>query len=210
MKYIQSKNKLMIIGCSGHGRAVADVAVKMNKWKEIVFLDDDENIKYSMGIEVVGRSSEAIKYINYYDIFVAIGNNIIRKKIQNWLESENAHVPTLIHPNACIGSNVEVGDGTVIMAGTVINCCSKIGKGCIVNTGSTIDHDNVLGNYVHVSPGAHTAGMVSIGDSSWLSTGSIVGNNITIVDNCIIGAGSVVIKDIYEAGTYIGIPARRL
>ena len=55
-----------------------------------------------------------------------------------------ANIPTLIHPSVIIGENVEVKAGTVLMAGVVINCCSKIGEGCIINTGATVDHDNVM------------------------------------------------------------------
>ena len=51
------KKKLLIIGASGHGKVVADIALKMNKWKNIAFLDDDESIKSSMGIEVIGKST---------------------------------------------------------------------------------------------------------------------------------------------------------
>ncbi len=36
------------------GKLVADIALKMNKWQSIAFLDDDESIKSSMGIEVIG------------------------------------------------------------------------------------------------------------------------------------------------------------
>ena len=32
---------LVIIGASGHGKVVADIAIKMNKWQEISFLDDN-------------------------------------------------------------------------------------------------------------------------------------------------------------------------
>lgn len=31
------KNKLLIIGASGHGKVVADIAIKMNKWNSIAF-----------------------------------------------------------------------------------------------------------------------------------------------------------------------------
>ena len=48
------KNKLLIIGESGHGKVVADIALKMNKWQSIDFLDDNENLKTSMGIDVMG------------------------------------------------------------------------------------------------------------------------------------------------------------
>lgn len=210
MNYISSKNKLLIIGASGHGRVVADIAIKMNNWKSIAFLDDDESIRLSMGIEVIGKSSDAFKYINDSDIFVAIGNNATREKIQEKLEVAGASIPTLVHPNAIIGGKVELGAGTVVMAGVVINCCTKIGKGCIVNTRATVDHDNVVKDYVHISPGANLAGTVKVGKGSWLGIRSVVSNNINITSGCIVGAGAVVVRDINESGIYIGVPAKKL
>lgn len=204
------KSRLLIIGASGHGKVVADIAIKMNKWKSIDFLDDDVSIKSSMGIEVIGKSAEALTHINDYDIFVGIGNNATRKKILEKLVARGASIPTLIHPTAVIGEQVELAYGTVIMAGVVINSCTRIGKGCIINTGSTIDHDNLIGDYVHISPGVHLAGTVKIGQGSWLGIGSVVSNNINITRGCKVGAGAVVVRDITEIGTYVGVPARRV
>jgi len=205
-----NKSKLLIIGASGHGRVVADIAMKMNRWKEIVFLDDNENIQSPMIIEIIGKSVDAFSYINDYDIFVAIGNNKTREKIQTQLETAGANIPTLIHPGAIIGEKVKVGIGTVVMAGVVINCCSTIGNGCIVNTGALIDHDNVIEDYAHISPGVKLAGTVKVGKKSWLGIGSIVSNNISITGECVVGAGSVVINNITEPGIYVGVPARKV
>ncbi|MCI4249883.1 acetyltransferase [Bacillus sp. CCB-MMP212] len=202
--------KLLIIGAGGHGRVIADIALKMKKWEYIAFLDDSENIKTSMGMEIIDKSTSVSKYIEDYDIFVGIGNNVVRKKVQEELEDLGAIIPVLIHPSAIIGEQVYLGAGTVVMAGAVINCCTKIGKGCIINTASTIDHDNKIDDYVHISPGAHLAGTVRVGLGTWLGIGSVVINNINIINECKIGAGAVVIRDITETGTYIGIPARRV
>lgn len=204
------KDKLLIIGASGHGKVIADIALKMNKWKSIAFIDDDENIKSSMGREVIGKLADAHLYMKDYDIFVAIGNNVTREKIQEKLEAEGASIPVLIHPMAIIGEQVEFGAGTAVMAGTVINCCTIIGKGCIINTGATIDHDNFIEDYVHISPGVHIAGTVKIGKGTWLGVGSVVSNNLNIISGCKVGAGAVVVKDIIEFGTYVGIPAKQI
>jgi sugar O-acyltransferase (sialic acid O-acetyltransferase NeuD family) len=204
------KNNLLIIGASGHGKVVADIALKMNKWQSVFFLDDDESLKSSMGIEVIGKSNEAFKLLNDYDISVAIGNNAIREKLKIELESKGASLPALIHPTAVIGEQVNIGSGTVVMAGVVVNCCTRIGKGCIINTGSTIDHDNVIGDFTHISPGVHLAGTVIIGQRTWLGIGSIVSNNVNITSGCKIGAGAVIIKDITEPGIYVGVPVRRV
>ncbi len=154
------KSNLLIIGANGHGKVVADIALKMSKWKKVAFLDDSESIKMSMGLEVVGNLLDVNKFIEDFDIIVGIGNNRIREKLQDDLEEKGASVPTLIHPSAIIGEQVELSHGTVVMAGAVINCCSKIGKGCIINTSVTIDHDSVIEDYAHISPGANLAGSV--------------------------------------------------
>lgn len=203
------KNKLLIIGASGHGKVVADIALKMGKWQTIAFLDDDKSLTSSMGLDVIGITNDIPKYKNEYEIFVGLGNNLLRQKLHEKLEKIDANIPTLIHPNTIIGTEVIIGIGTAIMAGAVINCCTKIGIGCIINTGSTIDHDNIIEDFVHISPGANLAGSVRVGHGSWLGIGSVVRNNINITKRCTIGAGAVVIKNITDQGIYTGVPARR-
>lgn len=194
-------NKLIIIGASGHGKVVADIATQ-NGYKEIVFLDDDENIKECIGYPVVGKSAEAPEG----DLFVAVGNAAARKRLMELYENRNQ--PVLIHPGAVIAKNVEIGSGTVIMAGTVVNPGAKIGNGCIINTSSSIDHDCVIGDYVHVSVGAHLSGAVAVGNETWIGAGATVSNNINICSGCMIGAGAVVIRDIDKPGTYFGVPVK--
>lgn len=204
------KNKLLIIGASGHGKVVADIAIKMNKWQSIAFLDDDEAIKTSMGLEVIGKTADAFKYKEEIDFFVAIGNNATREKIQEKFIEEGLNIVSLIHPSAVICTDVEIGIGTAVMAGVVINSSSRIGRGCIINTSSSLDHDNVIEDYVHISPGARLAGTVRVEKGSWLGIGSVVSNNVNICSGCKVGAGAVVVKDITEPGTYVGVPVRRV
>lgn len=203
------KEKLLIIGASGHGKVVADIAIKMNQWQSIAFLDDN-SIEYCMGLEVIGKTVDTLKYKDEADFFVAIGDNATREMVQKKLISQGLSIATLVHPNAVIAGEVEIGIGTVIMAGVVINSSALIGKGCIVNTSSSLDHDNFIDDYVHISPGSRTAGGVKIGKGTWLGIGSIVRNNTSICSGCIVGAGSVVVKDIIKPGTYIGVPVRSI
>ncbi|NUU75303.1 acetyltransferase [Paenibacillus xylanilyticus] len=202
------KSKLLIIGAGGHGKVVAEIAMKMNRWSEIAFLDNNESKRSSLKFEVIGKSDDAFRYICGYDLFVAIGDNRIREELQEKLEKAGASIPVLVHPQSIIGNDVSIGMGTVLMAGVIINCCSKVGKGCIVNTGATIDHDNVIEDFVHLSPGTHIAGNVRIGKGTWIGIGGLVSNNVSIITRSIIGAGAVVVKDINTAGTYVGVPAR--
>ena len=198
--------KLAIIGASGHGKVIADIAVK-NGYKEIVFLDDNPNVQECAGFRVVGTSEDVDKYSDY-DVIVAIGNTSIRKKIHK--QVGEYRLATLIHPQAVISRRVTIGKGTVVMAGVVINSDTKIGEGCIINTGASVDHDCNIGNFVHVSVGAHVAGTVIIGDGTWIGAGATVSNNIVICSECMIGGGAVVVSNIKEKGTYIGVPVKKM
>ena len=196
--------QLMIIGASGHGKVVADIA-KKNGYDSITFLDDNSSVKECSGFPVVGKSRDYLKWD--CDFFVAVGNARIRQRIQEQLESENKNIPVLIHPNAIIAENVVIGSGTVIAAGAVINPGVVIGKGCIINTCASVDHDCRIGNYVHISVGSHLAGTVIVDDRTWVGIGAVVSNNLRITGDCMIGAGAVVVKGINESGIYVGVPA---
>ncbi|MCD7893152.1 MAG: acetyltransferase [Erysipelotrichaceae bacterium] len=201
-------NKLVIIGASGHGKVIADIA-KLNGYKDIIFLDDDITKKSNGKYQVVGTSDDIDKYADY-DFFVGIGNNAIRKKIMNILKEKDANIPILIHPSAVIDETIYIAKGTVVMANAVINADAQIGEGCIINTSSTIDHDCIIEDYVHISPGSHLSGTVYVGAQTWIATGCSLINNINICSNVIIGAGSVVLNDITENGTYVGTPVRKV
>lgn len=194
--------KLTIIGASGHGKVVAEIA-SLCGYGDIEFLDD-ESLNSCGNWTIVGKTDKAIEVNN--DIFVAIGNDAIRKRIMEKLGDKK--FPVLIHPSAIVSGDVKLGYGTVVMAGAVINPGVTVGKGCIINTSSSVDHDCVIGDYVHVSVGTHLSGTVTVGDGTWIGAGATVSNNVNICGGCMIGAGAVVVKDIDVQGTYIGVPAK--
>lgn len=203
-------NQLVIIGAGGHGKVVADIAKSLEQYQTIFFLDDDLTIGESLGIPVVGSSGMIEEYLSSSDVFVAVGKAAVRKKIMEQLLEKGANIPVLVHPQAVVGTGVEIGAGTVVMAGTVINADVKIGKGCIINTCASVDHDSIVGDYVHVAVGAHLAGNVCVGKHAWIGAGATVSNNVSIGEDVTVGAGAVVVKDLIRADVYVGIPAKRI
>ena len=199
-------NKLIIIGAGGHGKVLADNALK-NGYTDIYFVDDFITGN-CMGFPIVGTCADIPKMNDgKADFILGIGNNAVRKML-----AETYAVPwvTLIHPTAQIAVNVSIGNGTAVMAGAVINACTTIGEHCIINTRAVVEHDNIIGNYAHISPNAALGGTVSIGECSWIGLGASVINNIVICENCVVGAGDVVVRSIAESGTYVGVPVRKI
>lgn len=198
---------VVIIGASGHGKVIADIIMKSGD-KVIGFLDDGvKNGTQIVGFSVLGKTEN---YKNYADceFVIAIGDSYIREKIANELPVKWY---TAIHPTAVISSlDVEIGEGTVVMANAVINSSAKIGKHCIINTGAIVEHDNVLEDYVHLSPNVVLSGIVKVGKSTHIGAGSCTKQVLNIASDCVFGAGSVIVKDITESGTYAGVPVRRI
>ena len=205
--------KLVIIGAGGHGKVVADAAVQMKQWKDIVFLDDNFNSdRPFLDWQVLGSITKLNNSIlpSEYDAVVAIGSNNMRSVLINRIKEMGFNLPIIHHPAAYISPYAELGYGSVVFAQVAINAGAKIGVGCIVNTSSTIDHDCQLGNFVHISPGAHLAGGTHVGNYSWLGIGSCSRQQIIIGHHCIIGAGAVVVRNVDDYQTVVGNPAKPL
>lgn len=197
-------NRLIIIGAGGHGKVIADNALK-NGYKNICFLDDNTTGDV-MGFPIIGTSSEIVSLDDgNTDFIIGIGNNAVRKEIA---EKNQVNWVSIVHPSAQIAFNVKIGKGTVVMANAVINVCTAVGEHCIINTSAVVEHDNVVEDYVHISPKASLGGSVHIGANTHIGIGTTVKNNVDICDGCVIGAGAVVLKNIIDSGIYIGVPAR--
>ena len=202
---LRTKDDLVIIGAGGHGKVCAEVAA-LNGYHHIIFLDDDPR----KSAAVSGKTDDYKAYLSTHMFFVALGNNALRQKYTEQILSEGGEVATLIHPYSAVSADAVIRTGAVVMAGAVINAGAVIGKGAIMNTCSSVDHDNVLSDYAHIGVGAHLAGTVHIGRRTFVGAGTTIINNVTVCDDCIVGAGATVIKDITQAGTYVGVPAKKI
>ncbi|ODA22645.1 acetyltransferase [Photobacterium damselae] len=201
--------RLAILGASGHGKVLADIALQTG-WSDIDFFDDRWPLLSQLEHwSVAGNTEVLFEYLDSYDgVIVGIGNNNIRLIKQQQLEQRNAKLTSLIHPTAVISQSIALGLGSVVMANAVINPFVSIGRACIINTASTVDHDCQLSDGVHISPGAHLAGGIKIGYRSWVGIGANIIQLIEIGDDVIVGAGSTVIHSISSFQKVVGTPAR--
>lgn len=196
---------IAIIGASGHGKVVADIALA-NGFELIEFYDDKWPEVTNIGIHLVkGRVSDVLnREFDYDHIVVAIGNSNVRGLIQNNLSKKS---PALVHPMAFVGSDVKIGSGTVVMPGAIINSSTTIGRGVIINSGAVVEHDCFVGDFSHISPNSALAGGVSVGQFSWVGIGASVIEMVRIGSYVTVGAGSVVTRDIKDKLTVVGSPA---
>ena len=199
--------KIALIGASGHGKVIAEIA-ELNGYS-VVFFDDAYPEGGTLGPwEIRGSVKSLISNLDNFDsVFVSIGNNNIRERIQLELQKKGCKVATLIHPAGVVSRYATLKPGTVVMANAVINPFASLGEGCIVNTSAVIDHDCEISDFAHISPNASLAGGVVVGSKSWIGIGTSVRQLIKIGDNTVVGAGSVVVRDLPSHVTAFGTPS---
>ncbi|MGO4271106.1 acetyltransferase [Paenibacillus sp. TAF58] len=202
---------LVVIGEGGHSKVIRELIRSKSDYKIIAILDDKyDQLTIINGI-YIGPISSAhllLNRMNHLKFVVAIGNNEVRKLIVSKLGLSKGNYISLIHDTAVISSSASIGEGSVIMAGTIVNADAVIGDHVIINSGAIVEHDNQIGDYVHVAPRATLTGSVIA------ETGAMIGAGTTIIPGkkvgewAIIGAGATVISDIPSYRSAVGTPAR--
>ncbi|QPC83282.1 acetyltransferase [Phototrophicus methaneseepsis] len=203
-------DRYLIIGAGGHGKVIADILLAQGK-RPLGFLDDN--------LAMVGQTIYGLPVLGKIDtwadmdptgLIVGIGDNTIRRAIVQRIHQQVKSPPwyTAIHPTAIISRSVQIGVGTVIVAGAIINADVHLGNHVIINTAATIDHDCIIQDYVHIAPGAHLAGNVQVADNVLMGVGCSVIPGCKIGANTKIGAGAAVVSDVPPGVVAKGVPAR--
>lgn len=190
---------MYLYGASGHGKVIKDILESQGR-KVAGFVDDNIAINELSGLPVK-HSMEGVD-----EIIVSIGIDRTRKTVVEKLICKFADAA--IHNTAVLSPSARVDEGSVVMAGAIINADVHVGKHCIVNTGASIDHECQIGDYVHISPHTTLCGNVIVGEGTWVGAGSTVIPGVKIGQWCQIGAGSVVLRDIPDGCLAYGNPCR--
>lgn len=205
---------IIIIGSSGHAKVIIDIVEKENKYTIVGLLDKFRRVgEEVLGYKIIGKEEDIPDLVVKHDLtggIIAVGDNWIRKKNYKEIKSiaPNFTFVKTIHPNAQIARDVQIGNGTVIMAGAIVNTNSIIKNHCILNTNSSLDHDCFMDDFSSLAPNTAIGGNVKIGQFSAVSLGANVIHGITIKEHTVIGAGSVVLEDVPEFSIAYGIPAK--
>lgn len=160
--------RLLILGAGGYGQTVADVASQLQRYDEILFLDDNAS-------NAVGKCQEYKQYIDTEtEIYPAFGNNETRLNWVYRLVEEGAVVPSLVHPTAYISPTVVMDCGNVVLPKAVVNTSCHLGKGCIINCGAIIDHGCEIEDGVHICLGAIVKGDNRIKQCMKIEAGEVI------------------------------------
>ena len=203
---------MFVFGASGHAKVVID-AIERAGLARIVFVCDDAQEKHGarlMGYVIHSREELLARRRETSTGVVGIGDNAARAEVARWLVDHGCALARVVHPSADIGRDVVIEDGTVVMAGCVINSGARVGRNVIVNTGATVDHDCEVGDGVHIGPGSHVCGHVTIGERALVGAGTTIIPGVRIGSGATVGAGSTVLADVPDGARAGGSPCRPL
>lgn len=208
-----SVERVVIVGAGGHAQVTADVLLAMQRagcaLQVVAFVDDSEALrgKRLLDVPVLG-GTRSLETIEHDAVMLGIGDNRTRFTMSARFRACGERLARAVHPSAVIGHDVEIGAGTLVCAGVVVNTGARIGSGVILNTGCTVDHHCVVGDAAHVAPGSHLGGAVVVGEGALVGIGAAVTPQRRIGDWSIVGAGAAVIRDVPDGVTVVGVPAR--
>lgn len=200
-----------IFGASGFAKEVLWLLIQNNVKKEMIkFVDVKPTNEYINGVEIISEkqffSLQGIK-----SCYISVGNPSLKEKIYNKISSlENVLFPTIIAPSVKHYKEHNVyGVGNIICDGSILTTNIKLGNFVHLNLNTTVGHDTEIQDFSTISPGCNISGNVNIGKRSFLGTNSTILEELTICEDAVIGANAVVVKNITEAGVYVGIPAKK-
>ncbi|MBC2115312.1 NeuD/PglB/VioB family sugar acetyltransferase [Listeria booriae] len=195
-----SVESLIIIGDGGHSKMVQNIVRESGTYQLTEVWDDKYREPVARDGVVYTSLDGQLQGLTQMDadatFFVAIGDNDIRKKIARTLALAGKKFAVIIHPTAFVEATVEIGEGSLVMAGSIIQANTVLGKHVIVNSGATVEHDISVGNFVHFAPGSVVTGGCTVADNVLVGAGSVVVSNISIGANVVVGAGSTLTRNI--------------
>lgn len=199
---------VVLLGYSGHGYVVAEAAIKSGL-NLIGYAEANQLTQNPFKLSYLGDETQNPfnwEICKYY--ILGVGSNVIRARIAKRVAQNRGQCISVIHPDASLASDLQIGSGTFVARNVAVNPMVRIGENVILNTSCSIDHECQISDNVHISPGAVLAGNVCIGAGSFVGANSVIKEGVLIGENAVIGAGSVVLRNVQSNNTVLGNPAK--
>jgi len=197
---------ILIYGCGGHGKSLLDLVHALRTYRLVGFIDDGVPAgEIIMGLPVLG-GKQALPGLATQGILMAvnavggIGNLNVRRGVFQGLIEAGFHFPVVAHPSAVVEPSASLSAGSQVFPLAYVGSQVQVGFGTIVNTGAIVSHECVLGELVNISPGAILAGGVKVGSEALIGMGATVNLQVTIGAGARVGNGATVKADVPAKG----------
>jgi len=205
-------DNVIVYGAGGHAKAVIDVIEKAGQYRIMGIIDGYKQAGLHVyGYPILGNDDWLLAHRDeVYGGIVAIGDNWLRATITAAIQEAipDFKFISAVHPSCSLARGSQIGAGSVLMAGSIVNSDTVIGEHSILNTHASVDHDCVIGSFASLAPKAATGGNVRIGGYSAIAIGATISHGRLIGEHVVIGACSTVLADIPSYTVAYGTPAK--
>lgn len=196
---------MLIAGAGNLGKHSLDLLLYDGYAKPIVFFDDNPNLPDFLfeKFQVLKSETDVRSYFQQYgtDYIATVGNNRLRQKMTQKMETWGGNMVSLISSKAYISALLEINVPIIVQPGVAIAHKVAFGKSCTIHANAVIGHDVTLGNFVSVASLTTLIGPCTVGDFSFIGTNVVVHPGVHIGNNAFIGSGVVVREDVPDFGT---------
>lgn len=187
---------ILLIGGGGHCKAAIDV-IEADGQFEIKGIVERAGVGGEvLGYPIIGEDADLPHLVKATPAaLVTIGQiktSSARQRAFTTVLNAGAALPSIVSPKAHVSGHADVGAGTLVMHGAVINAAAQVGANCILNSLSLVEHDAIVGDHCHISTGARVNGDAKIGERCFIGSGAIIKNGVTIGAGSVVGAGCII------------------
>ncbi len=206
--------QLIIIGAGGMGRTLYDMARESLgygvEYEIKGFIDDN-----TAALEGFENYPPMLGTISDYqpkadEVFVCSIGGGSRRKCMEEIIAKGGSFLTMIHKTARLGTNVIVGEGTVVGAFTTIGADAKVGKYNLIQSYTVIGHDSRIGDWNRIDTHVTLVGGTIVEDEADIHTSAMISHKVVVESNSRVAACSFVIRRVKSGTTVMGNPAKKL
>lgn len=204
------KENAIIIGAGTYGQVYAEYLKK--EYNILGFVDDNIELKdktineYHVLGDVNWLFNDCDRNIN---IFVPIGDNIVRVSLLDRLESEGFKLPSYIHPTVNLHESVKIGKSVYILPACNFMPLSVIEDYVMVSMGVNVAHHTVLGMGSFYSQGNNVGASINIKEYAYSGIGVTIMTGVKeIGSKSLLGAGAIIIRDVPDYAVVVGNPGK--
>jgi sugar O-acyltransferase (sialic acid O-acetyltransferase NeuD family) len=117
---------------------------------------------------------------------------------------------TVLHPQAVVASDVEIGVGTFVASYVTIQPGSRIGRFASLRAGAVLGHHSVVGDHAYIGPNATMCGRTIVSQGAHLGPGAVLLDNRTLGAFSVAGVAAAVTKNVPDYWIVFGNPAVRV
>lgn len=182
---------IILIGYGGHAKSVTDCIERQKEYRIVGYIDLQEHVSTYPYLGSDDALQECFdKGIRNAAVCIGyMGKGAIREKLYEKLKGIGYHLPVIKDPTSIISTSAELGEGTFVGKGAIVNADAKVGKMVILNTMSLVEHECIVSDFSHVAVAAVLCGQVKVGEAAFIGANATVIQGRMIKQHQIVPAG---------------------